>query len=215
MFTTRSEFRLSARADNADLRLTAKGRIAGVVGDKRWKHFQDLATEISELKALLENTKMSSHVWAAKGFRIHQESVPRSAYDLLRLAGVSVDSLVPHLPLIGSYLPQVRARVGIEGVYAPYVERQKLTIISFERDERLRLPTDLDYTQIHGLSSEEVRVLQITRPESVGMARRCEGVTPAGALRLLEFVKGIREKEKRRAVWQDIEARKEKFAVAG
>lgn len=214
MFTTRSEFRLSARADNADLRLTAKGRIAGVVGDKRWKHFQDLATEISELKALLENTKMSSHVWAAKGFRIHQESVPRSAYDLLRLAGVSVDSLVPHLPLIGSYSPQVRARVGIEGVYAPYVERQKLTIISFERDERLRLPTDLDYTQIHGLSSEEVRVLQITRPESVGMARRCEGVTPAGALRLLEFVKGIREKEKRRAVWQDIEARKEKFAVA-
>lgn len=214
MFTTRSEFRLSARADNADLRLTAKGRIAGVVGDKRWKHFQDLATEISELKALLENTKMSSPAWAAKGFRIHQESVPRSAYDLLRLAGVSVDSLIPHLPLIRSYSPQVRARVGIEGVYAPYVERQKLTIIMFERDERLSLPTDLDYTRIHGLSSEEVRVLQITRPESVGMARRCEGVTPAGALRLLEFVKGIREKERRRVAWQDIEARKEKFAIA-
>lgn len=214
MFTTRSEFRLSARADNADLRLTAKGRIAGVVGDKRWKHFQDLATEISELKSLLENTKMSSPAWAAKGFCIHQESVPRSAYDLLRLAGVSVDSLIPHLPLIGSYSPQVRARVGIEGVYAPYVERQKLTIIIFERDERLSLPTDLDYTRIHGLSSEEVRVLQITRPESVGMARRCEGVTPAGALRLLEFVKGIREKEKRRVAWQDIEARKEKFAIA-
>lgn len=212
MFTSRSEYRLSARADNADLRLTAKGRIAGVVGNKRWKHFQDFVTEMAELKGLLENTKMSSPAWAAKGFRVHQNPVPRSAYDLLRLVGVSVDSLIPHIPLLGSYSPKVRARMDIEGVYAPYVEQQKATINSFERDERLKLPTDLDYTRIHGLSSEEVRVLQITQPESVGMARRCEGVTPTGALRLLEFVKSVREKERGRLVWQDMKARKEKFA---
>lgn len=214
MFTSRSEFRLSARADNADLRLTAKGRIAGVVGDKRWKHFQDLVTEMSELKALLENTKMSSPAWAAKGFRLHQNSVPRSAYDLLRLVGVSVDSLTAHLPLLGSYSPKAKARVGIEGVYAPYVEQQKATINIFERDERLRLPTDLDYTRVHGLNSEEVRVLQITRPESVGMARRCEGMTPTGALRLLQFVNGEKERARRRAAWQHTEAMKEKFAGA-
>lgn len=212
MFTSRSEYRMSARADNADLRLSAKGRSAGLVGDRRWKQFQDLIKEMSELKALLEQTKMSAHVWAAKGFRLHQDTSPRSAYDILRLAGVSVDSLIPHVPSIGSYSPKVRARVGIENLYAPYVERQKAHISIFERDEQLKLPTDLDYTAIHGLSTEELRVLQMARPESVGMARRCEGVTPSGALRLLEFVRGAKEKAKRRVALEEMFARKEQYA---
>ncbi len=212
MFTSRSEYRMSSRADNADLRLTAKGRIAGVVGDKRWKHFQDLATEMSELKALLEETKMSAPAWADKGFRLHQGTTPRSAYDILRLAGVSLDSLVPHAPFIESYSPMVRARVAIESVYAPYVERQKANIDKLERDEQLKLPTDLDYSKIQGLSSEELRSLQIARPDSVGIARRCEGVTPSGALRLLEFVRGAKEKDRQRAALKEMEARKGKYA---
>ena len=211
MFTSRSEYRMSARADNADLRLTTKGRIAGVVGDKRWNHFSDCATQMRDLQLLLEDCKMSSSAWAAKGFRIRQDTTARSAYDLLRLTGISVDSLIEHLPAIASFAPAIRARVGIEGVYAPYVELQKAMIRTFERDELLKLPTDLDYSKIPGLSTEEKTVLEIARPESVGMARRCEGVTPSGALRLLGFVNGAKEKERRRVAWEEIDARKEQY----
>lgn len=205
MFTSRSEYRMSARADNADLRLTAKGRRAGVVGDKRWNHFQAHVQQMKELQSLLQSTKASSQKWIEKGFRVHQDSVHRSAYDLLRLPEVSLGSLAPFLPAISSFPLTVQTRVDIEGAYAPYVALQEVAISKFDRDERLTLPLDLDYGTIHGLSTEEKRILAIVRPESIGIARRCEGVTPAGALRLLAFVRGSsssRPKEGQELPWQ-------------
>ena len=212
MFTSRSEYRMSTRADNADLRLTAKGRLAGIVGDRRWETFSTIAAEMQQLQTLLQNFRLGANAWTANGVRIHDNATKRSAFDLLRVIGVTIDNLVPIIPQIASFSPSIRARISIESVYAPYVETQKASIGVLQRDEQLKLPTDLDYSSIYGLSNEERSVLEIARPESVGMARRIEGVTPAGALRLLAFVRGAKEVYRRHAVMEEVASRKERYA---
>ena len=200
MFTSRSEYRVSARADNADLRLTTKGRLAGVVSNHRWEQFTSIAASMQELKNLLESVSIRPSSSMLGPLSLLENAKARSGFELLRLAGVTVDSLSTQISQITQYSREVRARVGIEGLYAPYVEQQKATIGLLERDEKLLLPVDLDYSQVHGLSVEELHALSAARPESLGMARRCEGVTPAGALRLLAFVKSARDKRQARNI---------------
>ncbi|KAK5134806.1 hypothetical protein LTR08_006038 [Meristemomyces frigidus] len=203
MFTSRSEYRMSARADNADLRLTAKGREAGVVGDRRWSAFSAEKAQMDEMRVLLEATRLSSQSWIEKGFPVRSDSVRRSAFDLFRHTGIkssSFDSLIPELM---RFSERVRSRMEIEGTYAPYITQQEASAASFAKDESLLLPVDLDYQAIHGLSFEEKKVLSETRPESVGQARRIEGVTPAGALRLLAYVKGEWRKGQRERLWKE------------
>jgi tRNA uridine 5-carboxymethylaminomethyl modification enzyme len=189
MFTSRSEYRMSARADNADTRLTALGRAAGVITDDRWAAFEREATSIAELTALLQHTTMGAQAWQAHGFTVRNDSSKRSAYDLLRMAHTPVTSLAALLPAISNFSPRIRTRVEINATYAPYVAYQIAAQARWLKDEGLALPVDLDYDGIFGLSFEERQALKGARPESVGMARRIEGVTPTGALRLLQFVR--------------------------
>lgn len=189
MFTSRSEYRMSARADNADLRLTEMGINAGVVGTERRHAFESERGLMTELRGLLEAVTMSAQDWSRNGFPVRNDTTKRSAFDLLRHTNVTSDSLIPLIPEIANYPERVRSRMDIEGVYAPYITQQEAAAKSFARDESLLLPPDLDYQAVHGLSWEEKKVLADTRPESVGQARRVEGVTPAGALRLLAYVK--------------------------
>ncbi|KAJ9664978.1 Mitochondrial Translation Optimization [Coniosporium apollinis] len=209
MFTSRSEYRMSARADNADLRLTAKGREAGVVGDKRWSRFSDEKGQMDELIGVLSEKKMNSAGWQAAGFQVREDSIRRSAFEVLRLSGVNTANLLDIVPEISRYSSRIRDRVDIEAVYAPYVEQQKTAMRVFLKDESLHLPADLDYAKIHGLSMEEKALLAATRPESVGQARRIEGMTPHGALRLLAFVKGESRAKRREQVFSEAMARKE------
>ncbi|KAJ5437348.1 GidA associated domain 3 [Penicillium cf. griseofulvum] len=196
MFTTRSEYRISTRSDNADLRLTRMARDAGVVSDKRWGHFSDTEAQILELQTLLSNTKLSSSAWSRKGFKVRSDTSIRSALDILCLDGADINTLIPTIEsptgttyTPSSFAPEILTRVAIEGRYAPYLKRQEKMAERFQQDENLLLPTDLDYSKVHGISNEERQVLERVRPVSVGMAKRIEGVTPVGALRLLMHVR--------------------------
>ncbi|KAL4877724.1 glucose inhibited division protein A-domain-containing protein [Aspergillus karnatakaensis] len=192
MFTTRSEFRMTTRADNADLRLTRMAREAGFVKDKRWDSFTDTEGQINELQTLLSNTKLTATAWSRKGVSVRLDGTYRSGLDVLALDHVDLDSIIPHLDspsgktyTVSSFDPEIRRRIGIEGLYAPYVARQEKNALKYRQEDNILLPTNLDYSLIQGISTEERQALERVRPANVGMARRIEGVTPEGTLRLL------------------------------
>jgi tRNA uridine 5-carboxymethylaminomethyl modification enzyme len=213
MFTSRSEYRMSARADNADLRLTAKARQAGVVSDKRWSIFSDEVAQIEKLRSALISKTASAPVWIRDGFKVGNDSTRRSAFDILRLAGVTVADMAALVPEITTFSTHIRDRVSIEAVYAPYVVQQTAAMKVFQKDEALKLPLDLNYNQIHGLSMHEKSLLGAIRPESVGQARRIEGVTPSGVLRLLAYVQSRHRTAAKAAVFEEIAARKKEYMV--
>ncbi|KKF92935.1 Vacuolar protein sorting-associated protein 45 [Ceratocystis platani] len=188
MFTTRSEYRISSRSDNADMRLTSMGRDAGVVTDKRWAKFNNDKGQISQLLELLDSRRLSPPEWMRRGFRVRQDTQMRSALEVLRTPDSSLQKLGDLVPEINNYSADICRRVGIEAVYAPYMDSQISWRKSLEREENLKLPLDLDYNKVCGLSYHEKEVLKMTRPESIAQARRLEGMTPSGSLRLLKHI---------------------------
>lgn len=196
MFTSRSEYRLAHRADNADSRLTAKGRAWGVVSDRRWAVYTDEQQAMADLTRLLRAQSFSPAHWARAGFPVKDNTVRRDGMDILHIPNVTMDmfsasGLIP-AETLANFSPRVHRRVEIEANYGPYVASQLREQAKFERDEGLRLPTDFDYNQVFGLSIVEKNILQATRPENLAQARRLEGITPAGCIRLLAYVRRTR-----------------------
>lgn len=190
MFTSRSEYRLSTRADNADTRLTAKGRQWGVVSDRRWSAHTDEQQAMADLTRVLQSHRLPSQEWLRSGFRVKEDTVRRDGMDILRLANVTMETFAERgvIPEVMGFPVRIRGRVAIEAAYAPYVASQLRSRDKLERDEQLRLPVDLDYDAIFGLSLVEKGILRTTRPENIAQARRLEGITPAGCIRLLGYV---------------------------
>ncbi len=191
MFTSRAEYRLSLREDNADLRLTEHGHKLGVVGEDRWRHFAIKRETILKEQARLRAYRIGPrtiNVEAAKSLFGKPLEREYSLYDLLRRPEVSYDKL---MSLFDTDItdPKTREQVEIQAKYQGYIDRQQEEIMRYRHFETLNLPEDIDYQQVHGLSTEVQQKLNQHKPETLGQAARISGVTPAAISLLLVYLK--------------------------
>ena len=192
MFTSRAEYRLSLREDNADLRLTGVGRELGCIDDRRWDAFSckrdAIEQELRRLRSIWVNPKTlpPERAVALVGQPIERE---HSLADLLRRPDVEYDAIRELSGGEGAADPQVAEQVTIQLKYAGYIARQQQEIARHEHNESLRIPDDFDYAQVRGLSFEVRQKLAQHRPETVGQAGRVSGVTPAAISLLLVYLK--------------------------
>ncbi|WP_040475987.1 tRNA uridine-5-carboxymethylaminomethyl(34) synthesis enzyme MnmG [Paramagnetospirillum caucaseum] len=189
MFTSRAEYRLLLRADNADLRLTPKGREAGCVGSERWASFMVKSAGLERGRALLHTLKGSPDMLRRHGLEINRDGVVRSAWDLLAYPDLGLGRLAGVWPELGQLSGAVAEQLEIEGKYAGYLERQEADIRAYRREEGLSLPADLDYDAIGSLSNEVRQKFKAARPETLAAAARIPGITPAAVTALLGHVK--------------------------
>ncbi len=189
MFTSRAEYRLSLRADNADQRLTELGIHLGCVGSDRTQAFRRKAAALGAGRALVQSLSATPTQLRKAGILANQDGVRRTAFDVLRYPEVSVARLTALWPELGSLPPVVVEQLEIDARYAGYLERQEADIRAFRKDEALVLPDDLDYDAIGSLSTEVRQKLRQSRPTTLGAAGRVSGVTPAALVALLRHVK--------------------------
>nr|WP_206741851.1 tRNA uridine-5-carboxymethylaminomethyl(34) synthesis enzyme MnmG [Hyphomonas johnsonii] len=189
MFTSRAEYRLALRADNADQRLTEKGVESGIVGQIRAKVFHVKQSALTDAREKLRSVSLSPAKAAAAGWDINQDGRMRTAWDYLAYKNIGLADLVRVWPDLASIPAPVGAQLEIEALYSGYLERQAADVAALRRDEGLTLPRDIDYATVGGLSNEVRQKLETIRPVTLGQAGRIEGVTPGALTALLSHVK--------------------------
>lgn len=189
MFTSRAEYRLLLRADNADQRLTQRGIDIGLVGETRRAVYETKAAKLALARSVMEESQATPNALISFGININLDGQRRNAFELLVYPDVTWERLVEIFPALGEIEPAIVEQLSIDALYQGYVARQQADIDAFRRDEALRLPADLDYSTIGSLSNEVQQKLAAARPESLGAAARISGITPAALTALLRFVK--------------------------
>ncbi|PHR63123.1 MAG: tRNA uridine-5-carboxymethylaminomethyl(34) synthesis enzyme MnmG [Robiginitomaculum sp.] len=197
MYTSRAEYRLSLRADNADQRLTPLAIAGGFAGEVRQARFLTKMEKLAEARLLTSQNPKSPTELAAQGVQINQDGVRRNASDLLAYPDIDWQRVCLLWPELQNIEPQIAWQVETDALYAGYLERQQADIQRFKQEENRHLPESLDYFAISGLSSEVREKLQTIRPASLGQASRIEGVTPGALSVLLHYVR--REQQKKPA----------------
>jgi len=192
MFTSRAEYRLALRADNADQRLTPRGLDAECVGPERAAMFHVKHLALDEARAKLKALTLSPAAAVKAGWTINQDGRVRSAWEYLSYKEITLTHLRAVWPELESIPDAIGAQIEIEALYAAYLDRQSDDVAALRRDESLMLPESLDYDAIGGLSNEVRSKLKAVRPMTLGQAARIEGVTPGALTALLGHVKRVR-----------------------
>jgi tRNA uridine 5-carboxymethylaminomethyl modification enzyme len=197
MFTSRAEYRLTLRADNADQRLTRIGESLGCVGAERSAVFAEKLDRLTAARSRMVELSLTPNDAAKRGMAIRQDGVRRSANDLLSLPDVEFSTLAAIWPELGNFAPEIVEQLEIDAHYAGYLDRQEADILAFRRDESRALPADIDYAAVNGLSTEARLKLEAIRPVTLGQASRIQGVTPAALTLVLAHVRGLAREKKR------------------
>jgi tRNA uridine 5-carboxymethylaminomethyl modification enzyme len=197
MFTSRAEYRLTLRADNADQRLTPMGEKNGLVGSERARIFAEKLERLAVSRETMTSLTLTPNEAAKRGIAVRLDGVRRTALDLLSLT--DFPALARIWPELAALTPEIVEQLEVDAQYAGYLDRQDADIIAFRRDEGRALPSGLDYGAVIGLSNEVRQKLERIRPATLGQAARIEGMTPAALTLILAHVKGAQRNKAARA----------------
>ena len=200
MFTSRAEYRLLLRADNADQRLTDRGLAIGCVGPVRKTAWQAKLANLQTARSMLETSTQPAKAVAAAGLPSPRDGAARSAADLLTLESIGIAEILPLWPDLEAISPRLHSQLEADYRYAGYVDRQQADIDALRRDESVTIPVQIDFAAVGGLSAESKDILRRVQPETIGHANRLPGLTPAAVVAVLRHIKRQQKQVKRRAV---------------
>jgi len=197
MFTSRAEYRLKLRADNADQRLTSKGISIGCVGAARAKYHGEKSAALNAAREFANSVSLTPKEAERHGLALNKDGQRRTAFELLSYPRVTISDLAKIWPRFGALAQNISEQIEIDAKYDVYLSRQAADVAAYRRDESFTLPDDLDYVGMRGLSNEAKQKLQANRPRTIGHASKIDGMTPAALTLLVAHVKRGRKTAKR------------------
>src|SRR5207302_2004778 len=192
MFTSRAEYRLTLRADNADQRLTARGISLGCIGPVRQRRYANKMAALAAAREFARSVSLTPTAAERYGLSLNKDGQRRSAFELLSHPSIGIHELAPIWPRRRELPEKIAAQLEIDAKYDVYLARQAADIAAFRRDEGLVLPAEIDYARVNGLSNEARQKLASIRPRTIGQAGRIDGMTPAALTLLVGHLRGRR-----------------------